>query len=48
MVQSAQSKAACADHRAISVGRSVKRLPITRPIGAQLQKRLQNGHFLHA
>jgi hypothetical protein len=47
-VPSAQSRAACADHCVSSVRRLVRHLRLTRPISTQLQKRLRNGHFLHA
>jgi hypothetical protein len=46
MVRSAQSKAVCAVHHAISVARSMRHLQLAWPIDAQLQKRLRNGHFL--
>jgi hypothetical protein len=47
MVRSAQSQAACIDLRASSAARSTRPTRLSRRIGTQLQKRLQNGHFLH-
>src|SRR5579864_7548628 len=48
MVRVAPLQRACADRCASATPRSARHPRVLRRIGAQLQKRLQNGHFLYA